>query len=95
MPDGDPVDARPSRVECEFCECTLAPTGEVLKRGKRARALMDLDDQVVTLTAQVETLTAHIAAVEADNTTLKAALAACPEPPIVVPPKRRLHEDIA
>lgn len=55
MPDPDVLDppspARTRRVTCEFCECVLSPEGEVLKRGARAKAMMELADQVETLTA--------------------------------------------
>ena len=36
----------PSQLTCEFCECVLAKNGEVLKVGKRAKRMRDLEDEV-------------------------------------------------
>jgi hypothetical protein len=37
----------PSRnVKCEFCQCVLAPNGDVLKRGENATAYMKMADQL-------------------------------------------------
>lgn len=59
------------RVTCEFCKCSLAGDGAVLRRSERAKTLMDLEDTIDKLRRDLDD--AKRAATDAD-VQLKAAL---------------------
>jgi uncharacterized protein YlxW (UPF0749 family) len=59
----DDSTARTKRsLECEFCGCTLSATGEVLRRSKRAREMMDLSEESSRAFKHADDLKQEIAA---------------------------------
>lgn len=77
MPD-DPLPRESTRnhLVCEFCECRLSNVGEVLTRSKKARAMIDLDDDNDKLRKKVADLEAMITTLRSEIEELKKA----PEP---------------
>lgn len=71
----DPITPPPSgqRLTCEFCECSLSSSGEVLKRSGKARAMIDLDDDNARLRAKLAEQETTITALRSEVETLKAA----------------------
>lgn len=81
IPTGDPApDPMPApapapgsgSIICEFCECTLARSGDVLKVGKRAKRMRDLEDDIegrdrtiAEKDAEIATLRSRVAELEA------------------------------
>lgn len=54
------------RIVCEFCECSLANSGDVLKRSARAKELMKLEDTVETLTRELDEARTSAAALKTE-----------------------------
>jgi len=79
--DGDPLapaggsGLAPKRINCEFCDCQLASSGEVLKRSTRAKELIALEETVDDLRAEVAAAKAAVLAAEQATATATAALA--------------------
>ena len=74
LPKGD--DERgPSSLVCEFCECKVSRSGEVIKLGAKAKLFRDSDGQIEKLTDRISALDAEIAALKQD---LEAARAVKP-----------------
>lgn len=61
-----PADGARRGITCEFCECSLSASGEVLKKGTRAKALNALDDDNEKLRAKLATAETQIAALKTD-----------------------------
>lgn len=62
---------------CEFCGSTLSANGDVIKRGDKARAMMDLEETAARTARDLDTATARVTELQAEVDRLKAA----PEPP--------------
>lgn len=82
LPPGDvpPSDPAPApkpratgRIVCEFCECQLAPSGDVLARGDAAKKYLDLEDRLKAANARLDTAAETI-------TELRASLAEATKP---------------
>jgi hypothetical protein len=63
------------RVTCEFCKCGLAADGGVLKRSERAKALMDLEDDLAKTKKELVDVTRAHAKLDEQLTAAKAELA--------------------
>lgn len=76
--DPNPLPRRNERdiLTCEFCECRLSNAGEVLTRSKKARAMIDLDDDNDKLRKKIADLEALIGTLRTEIEELKKA----PEP---------------
>lgn len=48
-----PEPAPKSSIVCEFCECTLAPSGDFISLSARAKGLRDLEDSLDTANANL------------------------------------------
>ena len=71
----EPLTSPAAGLRCEFYECGLSSSGEVLKRSTKARKMMDLDDDNDKLRKQ-------IAALETTITELRAELEAAKTPAV-------------
>jgi hypothetical protein len=68
----DPEDLAPpsgagagsKRITCEFCECALANSGDVLRRSARAKALMELEEQAEAANTELEELRGRVSTLE-------------------------------
>ena len=69
----DPITPSRNHLTCEFCECRLSSTGEVLSRSKKARAMIDLDDDNDKLRKKIADLEATITELRSENEQLKKA----------------------
>ena len=62
---GDPSPAPPVRradhITCEFCQCTLAPSGEYIRLSDRAKELRDQGETIDRLRADLTESEAQIA----------------------------------
>jgi hypothetical protein len=70
-PPDDGTSKRKVKITCEFCECTLTADGEILKRGAKARAMLDLEDSNAKLTDTIAKRDARIAELEAAAATIE------------------------
>jgi len=52
------------RISCEFCECQLASSGEVLKRSARAKELMKFEEEITELRAELDGARGQVADLE-------------------------------
>ena len=60
-PDPEPVrPSRPSRLVCEFCGCTLATNGDIVKRGDAAKAYMEQETKIADAQKQIVDLQAKV-----------------------------------
>ena len=59
--DPPPSPRRAARVTCDFCQCELAPSGDVLKMSDRARSMRDGDDEIKKRDKRVTELETEIA----------------------------------
>jgi hypothetical protein len=50
---------RPRKLTCEFCECQLAPNGDVMSVSDRAKTYRDLKDKLDALKADLEAARAN------------------------------------
>jgi hypothetical protein len=74
-PPEPPPSSRRSAIVCEFCECKLTASGDILKMSDRAKALRKQEDTIDGLTADVQRLTSELAAVTRERDELKAKTA--------------------
>ncbi len=82
MPDPDPLPpgdddrgGRASSLTCEFCDCRISKSGEVLKLGAKAKTFRDSESQIEKLT---DTIAAREATIAELKTDLEAARAVKP-----------------
>ena len=69
-----PIPSRERRgCVCEFCECTLAPSGEVLKMGDAAKIFRKHEEIVEKKDNEITRLTAELAEAKRERDALKAA----------------------
>lgn len=69
---------RRAGIVCEFCECTLTPAGEVLKRGEAARKFSRLDEKLETALADAARAQTDLDRVSGELRDLRAATARKP-----------------
>lgn len=62
------------RIVCEFCECSLSNSGEVIKRSAKAKALIDLEEASADQAAALDTLRSDVAQLQGQLTDAKRAL---------------------
>lgn len=83
LPPGDGDANKRTKITCEFCECSLSASGDVLKIGGKAKAFRDSE-------GAIEKLNDRIAALETEAAQLKTDLeAARAAKPADTPPARR------
>lgn len=63
-----------SRITCDFCGCSLAPSGDVLKMSDDAKAYRDGADKIDTLNATITDLESQIATLKREKDALAAAV---------------------
>lgn len=78
---GAPEPARARRLTCDFCGCSLAPTGEVMRMSDDAKKYRDHGDTLAKRDVRISDLETEVRA-------LKAELAAA------TPKKARLLDDL-
>src|SRR5262245_9413763 len=52
-----PAPRKSHPITCEFCECSLAPNGDIISMGPRAKELRKADEKIEALQEQVNVLT--------------------------------------
>jgi len=82
LPKGDD-DKTPTTLVCEFCECKISRSGEVIKLGAKAKAFRDSDGEIEKLTETIGKRDEQIAQLKTD---LEAARSV--KPADVVKPER-------
>jgi len=70
IPGGDPAPTpgptpRATRIQCDFCGCALAPSGDVLRMSDAAKVYRDASDAVADLTAQLATVQQELSVAQA------------------------------
>ena len=63
------------RISCEFCECQLASSGEVLKRSARAKELMSFEESITELRAECEGARGQVVDLESQLAAAKTKIA--------------------
>lgn len=63
------------RISCEFCECQLASSGEVLKRSARAKELMAFEEDNTAIRADLDGARAQVIDLEAQLSAAKTTIA--------------------
>lgn len=53
------------KIICEFCQCRLAPSGEVLELGEKARRFRDHSDETEKLQKQIRELEGRVQSLNA------------------------------
>jgi len=90
-PDPAPLPATPAptpeprsskSVVCEFCGCTLAPSGDVLRRGAEATQFQKQGDKIERLTADLAAVSQERDRIETELREVKAATARRPTIPL-------------
>jgi hypothetical protein len=83
-PQPAPIPARrhSSSVVCEFCGCTLAPSGDVLRRGAEATQFQKQGDKIDRLEADLAAAVQEKDRLQDELRTLKAATARRPTIPL-------------
>lgn len=78
LPSAEPAAPvhQPKHCICEFCECTLVPSGEVLKMGAKARSFRDIGERLEIAKADLTKARDRVAQLEAEIGELKARPAA-------------------
>lgn len=78
-PDGDPLNGgdpapvpRSKKITCEFCECSLTPSGEFVGLSEKAKSLRSLSDDLKKALSEAETLRAKITDLEKELEAAKA-----------------------
>ena len=71
-PEPPPAPAGASGLTCEFCECTLAKNGDVIKVGRRAKKMRDLEDEIEGRDATIAERDTEIATLKREIADLKA-----------------------
>ena len=66
LPPGDGGGNGPSSLTCEFCDCRISRSGEVLKLGAKAKGFRDSDGQIEKLTDKIAGLEARIVELNSD-----------------------------
>ncbi len=78
IPADDPPPPAPAprsdSLTCEFCDCTLARNGQVLRVGARAKKLRDAEDDIATRDATIRDREAEIATLKQQIAELEAKL---------------------
>lgn len=64
-PTPAPEPARPGRVTCEGCGCSLDSRGQIIARGEGLRAFMAREDEVAALTKELARKDEQISALAA------------------------------
>ena len=75
LPKGDDDDKVPRSFVCEFCECKISRSGEVMKLGAKAKGFRDSEGEIEKLTDTIAKREAEIATLKSD---LEAARAVKP-----------------
>lgn len=60
-PAPQPAPGRTRNITCEFCKCTLAPSGDYIRLSEEAKALRKLEEKIVDLKDEIERKNAEIA----------------------------------
>ena len=85
LPPGDDAGSgTKKKVVCEFCECALSASGDVLRIGPKAKEFRSAEETIERLNKQIGKLDEEIAALKTEVETLRAA-----KPADVAPPARR------
>jgi hypothetical protein len=71
-----PVVSSASTLRCQFCDCSLTASGEVLRMSKRAKDLRDFEDDLEDAKRQLHDLGEVNRQVQAELDELKRQLAA-------------------
>lgn len=74
-----PISAH-SRIVCEYCECQLAPSGQVMRRGPRATEFMALSDRIDQKEKEIAKQQTTIAELEETIVALRRELAQAVQP---------------
>jgi len=78
----DPSTSRPKKCVCEFCGCTLAPSGDVLAMSDQAREYRDLNDRLRTTQSELQTVSADVERLTRELNDARASLAATQKPAV-------------
>lgn len=71
-----PAPVRPSRITCDYCQCSLAADGGVLVTSDRAKDLNRLEERIEVLTREISGHQATIQALTTERDEARSALAA-------------------
>lgn len=82
--DGDPLNTDPpaappaappgpKKLVCEFCECQLAPSGEVLRMGEAAKNYRKLGETIEAKDKEIRRLEGELQTVKTERDALKAS----------------------
>jgi hypothetical protein len=69
-----PTPGRATRITCDFCGCSLAPSGDVLRMSEEAKAFRDGADEIERLQAVISTLESQVSTLTRERDEARAAL---------------------
>lgn len=59
-PDEQKETPRAKKLTCEFCDCRLSQSGEVIHRSEKAKSFMDLEKSKTELEGKLSTMQAEL-----------------------------------